>query len=128
MTSLWIQDLVEERKGGHSLARDFYTHPEIFALDIEKIYRRNWLYAGPTCKIPKPGDYFVYEIGDESIIVIRAKDGTVNALANVCRHRGSLICSEKSGHVKSLVCPYHAWAYDLDGKLVSAARMSCEFD
>ena len=76
----------------------------------------------------KPEDFVVHEIADESIIIVRAADGELRAHFNVCRHRGSRICVEESGHVSRLVCPYHAWAYSLEGKLESARQMAPGFD
>ena len=75
-----------------------------------------------------PGDYISYEIADESIIIVRGDDDKLRAFFNVCRHRGSHICLDKCGTVKRLVCPYHAWAYDLEGNLVSARNMPDDFD
>ena len=76
----------------------------------------------------KPGDYISYEIADESIIIVQGDDNKLRAFFNVCRHRGSRICLDKCGTVKRLVCPYHAWAYDLEGILVSARNMPDDFD
>ena len=89
---------------------------------------RHWLCAGHSSSAPNPGDYFTYEIADESIIIMRGQDGALRALVNVCRHRGSRVCLKPSGHAKVLVCPYHAWAYNLDGGLRSARAMGAGFD
>jgi Rieske 2Fe-2S family protein len=96
----------------------FYTDPDVYRADIETIWRRGWLFAGHSCEIPNPGDYFVYTVDQDSLVVIRGDDGEVRALYNTCRHRGSLICTEPAGHVGKLVCPYHQWAYARDGRLV----------
>ena len=111
-----------------SLPQEYYTG-EWHELDLEVIFRRRWLFAGHASSIPNPGDYFLFELGDDSYIVVRDADGTINALANVCRHRGSRICAEPSGEGKKrLTCPYHAWSYGLDGSLRTAPRMQEEFD
>ena len=72
--------------------------------------------------------FLTYEIGEESIIVVRGFDQQLRAFFNVCRHRGSQICLKKNGNIRRFVCPYHAWAYDLDGKLISARHMADDFD
>ena len=79
-------------------------------------------------QVPNPGDYLVYEFDDESIIIVRGLDGELHAHFNVCRHRGSRICLEAAGNLNRLVCPYHAWAYGLDGRLESARQMPEDFD
>src|SRR5262249_30135220 len=79
-------------------------------------------------KVPNPGDYFTFELDNDSLIVIRDDDGDVRALFNTCRHRGSRICVEMEGHAGKLVCPYHQWVYERDGKLAAAKWMGPEFD
>jgi Rieske 2Fe-2S family protein len=78
------------------------------------------LYAGHVSQIPDAGDYFLYEIGDDSLIVIRDPEGAIHALFNTCRHRGSALCSVPTGNAKRLVCPYHQWVYDTAGNLLAA--------
>lgn len=115
----WFSRLIGGRRPGWTLERPFFQDPEIYRRDLDRIWRSGWLFAGHSCEIPKAGDYFLLEVDADSIIVIRAQDGTIRAHHNVCRHRGSLICDEPCGHVAKLVCPYHQWAYDLDGSLVA---------
>src|SRR5262245_5124423 len=109
-----LADLID-RRPGYGLEQAFYLNPKIFQLDVDRIYRRHWLLAGPACRLPNPGDHFTYCIVNDSIIVLRDLSGEIRAFHNVCRHRGSLICLEETGHAKRLVCPYHAWTYNLDG-------------
>jgi Rieske 2Fe-2S family protein len=85
---------------------------------MEHIWRGGWLFAGHSCQIPNPGDYFLYDVGEDSVILVRDDEGQVHALYNVCRHRGSVICEAAEGHVKRFVCPYHQWTYDRGGKLL----------
>ena len=125
---VWIDDLIGSYRPGRTLDREFYTHSEIFERDLERIYRRRWLFAGHISRIPRPGDYFLLNLGGESIIVIRDEAGAVHALLNVCRHRGSRLCREPEGQLKKLVCPYHAWVYNLDGSLSAARLMPADFD
>jgi phenylpropionate dioxygenase-like ring-hydroxylating dioxygenase large terminal subunit len=104
------------RRGG-PLERAFYTAPEVFEADLDRIWRRYWLYAGHACTIPNAGDWFVYDVGPYSVIVTRGKDGDIRAFHNTCRHRGARLCNHEQGHSRLFVCPYHAWTYDLDGSL-----------
>jgi Rieske 2Fe-2S family protein len=109
------------QRPGEGLARGFYVEPEVFNLDIERIFLRNWIYAGHIASIPRSGDYFLYDLAEESILVIRGERGHVHAMFNVCRHRGSRVCIEEYGAAKKkLVCPYHGWTYRTDGDLLSA--------
>src|SRR5262249_55045260 len=112
-----IQELIQAQKPGWTLERPFYTDPAIFEVELDRVFLSSWLYAGHASRIPTRGDYFLYEIAGESIVLVRGDEGRVHALVNVCRHRGSRICSDPSGHVQSLVCPYHQWVYRLDGTL-----------
>ena len=86
------------------------------------------MFAGHACEIPNPGDYLTLDVDSDSIIVMRGDAGTVLAMHNVCRHRGSIICAEPSGHVNRLVCPYHQWAYGLDGALLACRGMQPDLD
>ena len=86
--------MTNTRKPGWSLEQPFYVDPLIFRLDLDRVFRTGWLFAGHVCEIGKPGEYFCYEIAGDSLIIIRANDGEVRALFNVCRHRGSIICKQ----------------------------------
>lgn len=122
--------LIREHRPGHSLAQSFYTSPDIYALDIERMLMRHWLCVGHESSIGRPGDYFVFDIDRESVIVVRGEDGVVRGLVNVCRHRGSRICYERTGHAKGglLICPYHAWVFTTQGNLRNARLMPADFD
>lgn len=123
-----IQSLVRRQPVGYALERAFYRDADIFELEMERIFRRRWLLVDHASRIPRQGDFFLVELGGESIIVLRAAKDEIIALLNVCRHRGSRICLEQSGHVSRLTCPYHAWTYALDGRLLSARQMPEGFD
>jgi Rieske 2Fe-2S family protein len=123
-----IRALIEKQQDRHSLAREFYTDPDIYERDVERIFLQSWLYAGHVSEVPNPGDWFLYELAGESIIIARGLDGEIRAMLNVCRHRGSRICLEQKGRAKRLICRYHGWTYDLDGKLAGASRMGEDFD
>lgn len=123
-----IKQLVAKQKMGHSLSQAFYKDADVYQTEIRKIFLKHWLYAGHVSQIPDTGDYFTIEFDTESVIVVRTNSGEVKAHMNLCRHRGSRICLERSGSKKSLTCPYHAWSYTLDGELISARNMSDDFE
>ncbi|HEX2140516.1 MAG TPA: aromatic ring-hydroxylating dioxygenase subunit alpha [Woeseiaceae bacterium] len=123
-----IAELIADHEPGRPLEQRFYTDPEIFELEIERIINRNWLLAGHVSQIPEPGDFFVTKSGKESAIVVRGSDGGIKAFANVCRHRGSLVCLEQKGSTRKFECPYHGWMYDIDGNLTAARAMPKDFD
>jgi Rieske 2Fe-2S family protein len=119
---------LKARNPGRSLGQKFYADPDFYRLDLETIFYRDWLFAGHDCEIPAPGDYFTIQIGDYPIIVLRGVDGSIRALHNSCRHRGSRICAAPRGAVKRLVCPYHQWTYGLDGALIRTRHMDAATD
>ena len=123
-----VEALVARQKPGFSLEQPFYGDEEIFKLDLERIVSKQWLYVDHVSRLPKTGDYILYPVGDEEIIVTRDEAGAINAFYNVCRHRGSRICLEEQGNALRLTCPYHAWTYSLSGDLVAARRMPEGFD
>lgn len=102
----------------------YYYDPAIYAREQERIFARMWVYAGQASSLPAPGDYRVMQLVDESVIVVRDKHHVLHAFLNVCRHRGSRLCSEARGTLKgSLQCRYHAWTYGLDGQLLGAPNV-----
>jgi len=123
-----ISALAAECRDGWSLPGTFYSDEIVYRADLARIWRNGWLFAGHTCEIPKVGDYFTLEVDADSIVVLRTEDGSIRAFHNVCRHRGSLICTEPSGRSKRLVCPYHQWTYGLDGKLLGCRGMPENLD
>jgi len=123
-----IADLIASQKPGRALDQRFYTDPEVYQLELDRIVTRNWILAGHASQIPDAGDYLVFSLTNESAIIVRGKDGTIRAFANVCRHRGSLVCLENRGNKRKFECPYHGWTYDLDGKLIAARSMQGSFN
>jgi len=123
-----LTELINKQRPGYALAQRFYTDPAIFELEMELVISRNWIFAGHQSELPEPGDFKRIDVGRESAIIVRGSDGVLKAFANVCRHRGSLVCLESSGHVAKFMCPYHGWMYDIDGNLLAARSMSGEFD
>ncbi|MEU3475363.1 aromatic ring-hydroxylating dioxygenase subunit alpha [Rhodococcus sp. NPDC006774] len=103
----------------------YYTDPAIFELEQEKIFEELWICAVRAADLDKPGAFRTVQIGRESVIVTRTRTGAIKAYLNVCAHRGARICMEDKGEVKrSFQCPYHAWTYDLDGKLIAAPNLT----
>jgi phenylpropionate dioxygenase-like ring-hydroxylating dioxygenase large terminal subunit len=129
MESTDLAARIRSHRPGHALARNFYTDPAIFERDMERMLLRHWFCAGHVSSIPRPGDYWVVDLGSESVIIVRTAQSEVRALLNVCRHRGSRLVAGRSGKAQSarLTCPYHAWTYDLDGNLLAARQMPESF-
>ena len=99
-----------------SMPPEFYTSEEVFEVEQNRLFRREWACLGRIQQIPKAGDYFATELMNEPLIVVRTKSNEIRVLSNVCRHRGTVLV-EGSGNTKSFTCPYHAWSYNLDGEL-----------
>lgn len=118
-----------KRKPNYSLEQPFYNDERIYRLDIQEIFEKEWIFAGMTCEIPAKGNFITLNIGDNPIVIIRGAEGAVHAFFNVCRHRGSRLCVTEKGKVAKLVCPYHKWTYELDGRLLFAGSdMGEQFD
>ncbi len=112
------------QQGARTLPREYYTSEAILAEERERIFARSWNCVGRASDLAEPGDYFVRDIAGESIIVLRDREGTLRALFNICRHRGTRLCREASGRFgETIQCPYHAWTYATDGRLIGAPHM-----
>ncbi len=110
--------------GTRTLPARVYTDPAWYRRELERIHLEMWLYAGRADRIPRPGDYFLFPIADAEVLVLRDERGQVRAFHNVCRHRGTRLCSEQRGSLPGRIrCPYHAWTYRLDGTLAQAPHM-----
>ena len=111
--------------GSKTLPGKYYTSEEIFQLENKNIFTKQWLYSGHVSNLKKTGSYFLFNIGNESIIILRDQNEEVKAFYNVCRHRGTRLCSDSEGKFsKTIQCPYHAWTYDLQGNLLAAPNMN----
>jgi glycine betaine catabolism A len=106
-----------------TLPARYYTDPDVYRAELEDFYFGSWICAGREAAIPHTGDYFLREIGGESLIVIRDAAGEVRAHYNVCRHRGTRMCTSPEGVMERIQCPYHGWTYGLDGRLLGAPHM-----
>jgi choline monooxygenase len=111
--------------GTRTLPWGWYSDPTVLTLERERIFRRSWQYAGHTGEVAEPGSFATTRVGDVPVLLVRDEDDTLRAFLNVCRHRGSLVC-EGSGRRSTLQCPYHAWTYGLDGRLITAPRANRE--
>lgn len=120
--------VLDAYRPGYGLPSNFYTSDEIFAAEQEKIFRNNWFFAGHSVELPNSGDYMTLNVGGAPVVVVRDRDGRVHAHHNVCRHRGSIICTKEKGKATRLVCPYHSWTYAHDGALIGAPMMGDDFD
>jgi phenylpropionate dioxygenase-like ring-hydroxylating dioxygenase large terminal subunit len=114
--SLRIDELVNVESG--VVDRRAFSDQEIYDLEMERIFARAWNFMCHESQIPKPGDFFMNYIGEESVIVTRDKEGGLNVLLNTCRHRGNAVCRADEGHASSFMCTYHGWTYNLKGELV----------
>jgi Rieske 2Fe-2S family protein len=105
--------------GAHTLEGEWYTSPAIFQEEEDRLFGRRWLCVGRASALAEPGEYRLVTVGRESIILLRDRSGTLRAHFNVCRHRGSRLCEAESGSLgETIQCPYHAWTYGLDGRLI----------
>ncbi len=111
------------RAGAKTLPQHYFVSPEIFAEEQEKIFSRRWVLVGHQSQIAEDGDYFTAEVANESLIVVRDKHGAIHGFYNVCRHRGSRLIENRNGQCAAIQCPYHAWTYGLDGRLIGAPHM-----
>lgn len=124
----WIDKLIEAQRPGYSLDQAFYEDPAVFRRDSARIFGNHWIMAGHVSQIPKPGDYLLFEVAGECIIIVRGRDGKIYAHYNVCRHRGSRVLLEPAGNARALTCRYHGWTYAHDGSLKAARQMPEDFD
>ncbi len=107
----------------HAMPKAVYTDPTFLAQEQRHVFSHDWLSAGRADALPNPGDYLTMDIAGEPVIVLRDRDGQLRAMSNVCRHRMSKLL-EGRGNTRSIVCPYHAWTYNLDGTLRGAPAMA----
>ena len=111
------------RTDGYSLGSDFYRLDAVFEMEMERIWKQGWLFAGHSCELQNPGSWQTLTVGQDPILLIRGADLQLRAFYNLCRHRGTLLCNGSSGEAKKLVCPYHQWSYDTQGKLTHTLGM-----
>jgi Rieske 2Fe-2S family protein len=109
--------------GAKTLPQRYFVSPDVFTREQEEIFAKQWVLVGHQSQIPKAGDYFVSNVANESLITVLDQKSTIRGFYNVCRHRGTRLREDRSGHVSAIQCPYHAWTYGLDGRLIRAPHM-----
>jgi Rieske 2Fe-2S family protein len=110
--------------GATTLPAAFYTDPAYFERELDALFRSMWICAGRAEEVERPGQFVLRDVAGDSVIVTRSPDGRVHAFHNICRHRGTRLCTEATGQFSgSIQCPYHAWTYGLDGRLIGAPHM-----
>lgn len=104
-----------------SLPFAVYHDPQVYSLETQQVFRQEWIFVCAEQQLSEAGDYFAFSLAGEALALIRGKDGDLRALSNNCRHRGTPLLDEGFGSIEKLiVCPYHAWAYDDQGRLKGA--------
>ncbi len=110
--------------GAKTLPQQYFVSPAVFAEEQEKVFSKQWVLVGHQSQIAKSGDYFTAEVAGESLIIVRDKRGEIHGFYNVCRHRGSRLIENRNGQLSAAIqCPYHAWTYGLNGRLLGAPHM-----
>ena len=110
--------------GARTMPGEYYTSPDILVEEQERIFARSWHCVGRASAIATAGDYILRTVAGESLIILRDRTGDLRAFFNVCRHRGTRLCEAVQGHVSETIqCPYHAWTYTTDGRLIGAPQM-----
>lgn len=112
-----IRSLVDSRNG--TVKPAIYSDAQLYELELERVFGRTWLFLAHESQIPNPGDFFNTFMGEDPVLVVRQKDGSVQVMMNQCRHRGMKLCHADSGNTRAFTCPYHGWAYQVDGTLQS---------
>ncbi len=112
------------RSGARTLPRECYTSAEILDDERERLFARQWNCVGRVSALAQAGDFVVRDVAGESLIILRDRGGELRAFFNVCRHRGTQLCNVASGKFSETIqCPYHAWTYATDGRLIGAPHM-----
>jgi choline monooxygenase len=113
-----------------TIPSSWYLDPRIAELEARTVFRRNWLCAGRTEQVEKPGQYVTFEAAREPLAVVRGSDGILRGFFNVCRHHAAAVLTEDAGQADKLRCPYHGWTYSLEGELKGAPDFAgvCNFD
>lgn len=127
-SAIWLQELISQRQPGYALEQPFYLSDTVFQNDLEQIFYQQWLFAIPACQLGKPGSYVRHRVGAYTLFLVRGQDDQIRAFHNTCSHRGSVLCKQAEGRVAKLVCPYHQWTYELDGRLLWARDMGADFN
>src|SRR3954463_3855159 len=106
-----------------TLPQRYFISRDVFDQELANVFSRQWVLVGHQSEVAAPGDFFVADVAGESVIVTRDRNNEVRGFYNVCRHRGTRLCEDERGRSATIQCPYHAWTYGLDGRLVGAPHM-----
>ncbi len=105
------------------ISREIFVDAEVYRLEQERIFAKQWLFIGHASQIPNSGDFFSSRMGEEAVVMVRGRDGDVNVFLNSCRHRGMKVCRYDEGTTQVFTCPYHGWSYGLSGALMGVPRL-----
>jgi Rieske 2Fe-2S family protein len=123
-TSIVVKPRATMPEDARTLPARYYTDVDLYKAEMDRLFGRMWFYVARSEEIERPGQFVVRELNGYNIVVTRNAGGRVTAFHNVCRHRGTRLCAEAAGKFAgSIQCPYHAWTYDLDGRLIGAPHM-----
>ncbi len=123
--STFVKATQAYQPGQRTLPRRYYVSSDVYGEEQERLFAERWLCVGRQGELAEPGDYVLRTVAGESVIVVRGQDGAVRAFYNVCRHRGTRLCTAERGRLSETIqCPYHAWTYTLDGTLIGAPHMN----
>ncbi len=116
----YLRSLLEEdpERGVYRCKREIFTDPRLFELEMKHIFEGNWVYLAHESQVAGINDYLTTQIGRQSIVIARNRDGQLNAFINACSHRGAMLCRHKSGNRSSYTCPFHGWTFNNSGKLL----------
>src|SRR5574338_137753 len=122
----FVKDCLDFRpvEGVYRIAREMFTVPELFDLEMEMIFEKNWIFACHESEIANPNDYVTMRAGRQPMIITRGADGKLNALVNACQHRGATLTRLHKGKASSFTCSFHAWTYKSDGRLLKVKAPS----
>jgi Rieske 2Fe-2S family protein len=123
--STFLRTTDSYQAGARTMPGEYYASAEIFSREQDRVFSRHWICVGRAKDFAVPGAYRLANVAGESLIVVRDRSGEVRAHYNVCRHRGTRLCTESQGTFSETIqCPYHAWTYRLDGRLIGAPHMT----
>ncbi|MEK0084610.1 benzoate 1,2-dioxygenase large subunit [Benzoatithermus flavus] len=108
----------DDERGVYRVARDIFTDPELFELEMKHIFEGNWIYLAHESQIPNKNDYFTTWMGRQPIVIARDRNDGLNAFINACSHRGAMLCRHKKGNKATYTCPFHGWTFSNTGKLL----------
>ncbi|MCG8543265.1 MAG: aromatic ring-hydroxylating dioxygenase subunit alpha [Alphaproteobacteria bacterium] len=118
-------DFVDNDRGW--ISREIFTNQAIYEEELERVFARAWLFIGHESQIAAPGDFILSRMGDESVILNRDQSGRIHVFLNNCRHRGMRVCRYDQGNTRTFVCPYHAWSFSDEGKLVGVPKLESAY-